>query len=544
VTTINPTSIGSATLLRRSGHMTPTTDHLRALVARRLNQPLADGLNLSGGTRGVPGLTSIGDARQGLGEVSTLLDQLKEQVNRLASGQASADDAQKAIDDLVTSIDDAAQRTGLGGFGGDGFSVLDVARQVTNLSVYNVNLKPGQEQKVEIDIRASAQQAGLFIDFAGGALDLDGPNRSFTIEVEGRNGAREFTFSSGASAESIANSINAFAKQTGVEARLSGTGVRLESIATGSAEFTSLRVLDDGGAADEAGKIYRFRADNASELDPDTFMTFDSIIGDMGIRDRGEDAEVWVNGQKAAVYGSEVLASNGQFTALFYLDRLQEAAAGPDAQRLGSFHGFTIKADGQIVPVGADGTGRDLTPGAPGENADPRSADGIDEPRVRIPPLEDYGGPRTPDSDLPQQPPAIDLFGPGSGVPRTTKDDDATTVEDGGDRPGVGATDPTRPAIDAAPVRAAIDRLMQRIGARTDALNLIEKMGLDVVPASLRAAAGSTSPADPGLDFQSALGMARSIREGMFGVTGRQGDFAGGTTSAQVLRLLGVDGHR
>jgi flagellin len=358
-------------------------DQVRALVARRLAQQGIDGTDLSGLIRGGPGLPSIGDARRGLGEVSGLLDQLKAHVNRLAAGKAATDDAQGVIDALIRNIDDASQRAGLGGFDGDGFSVSQIARQVTNLSVYNVRLAPGQEQEVEIDVRASAQQAGLFMDFADGVLDLGGATSSFTLEVGGRGGTRQLTFSSGTSAGAIAEAINAFAKQTGVEARLSGTGVRLESRATGSAELTSVRVIDDGGASDEAGRIYRFKADDAGAADPAGAMSFDSIIAHSGsgVRDKGQDAEVWVNGQKAAVYGSEVLASNDRFTALFYLDR-----AG--AQQLGAFAGFTIRADGQIGP-GDTGKG----PRAMGaDGVDPaREADGAGV--VTPPPEGDYGSP-------------------------------------------------------------------------------------------------------------------------------------------------------
>jgi len=524
MTTINPTSLQSATLLRRPGLTPPTSDHLRALVARRLTQHGLDGTTLSGMLRNTPGLATVDDTRQGLSDVSDLLGQLKEQVNGLATGKQTSDEAQGVIDALIQSIDDASQRAGLGSMDGDGFRVEDIARQVTNLSVYNTKLAPGQEQRVEIDVRASAQQAGLFMDLRGGQLELAGAASEFKIQVGGRNGEAEFTFHNGDSAEAIALAINAQSKQTGVEATLLGTGIRLVSHATGSAELTSIRILDDGGAADEAGRIYRMKADDAGAADPAGAMTFDSIIAHSGsgIRDKGQDAEVWVNGQKAAVYGSEVLASNDKFTAMFYLDRLETAGNGPDGQHLGSFTGFTIKADGQIAPgdptppptsIGPDSYSTDDAPVGGGVDAMP-------------PPQADYGTPPVVVAG------AADEAGPA----------DPTTAEPKPPkRPGDGGDDDS-PRIDPTTIRGSIDRLMERIGARTSALNLIERVGLNVVPPSLGGAFG-IADADQ-MDYPSALGIARTLRNSVLGAAGNAGELAGGTTSAQVLRLLGVDGNR
>lgn len=565
MTTINPTSTQSLTLLRRAGFTPPSADLLRNLAARRIAPPGGDGTDLSGAVRQGAGLSSIDATRRGLNEVSALLDQLTDRVNSLAAGKDPSGDTQGIIDGLIESIQDAASRTGLGGFAGDGFSVGDIARQVTNLSVYNVKLAPGQEERVEIDVRASAQQAGLFMDFAGGVLDLAGPSRSFTIEVGGRNGTKELTFSSGTSAESIAQAINAFAKQTGVDARLSGTGVRLESHATGSAELTSIRVLDDGGASDDAGRIYRMRTDNALAADPETKMTFDSIIAHSGsgIRDKGQDAEVWVNGQKAAVYGSEVLASNDKFSAMFYLDRLPGASSGPDAQRLGKFTGFAIRADGQIVPsdpkptpkqIGPDRYDAEKVPGVNGVDPlpppqgdygaptspvpigpDMYSADGgpgVDGVDMLPPPQGDYGTPPAP-ADDPKD--LDDSIRPAAAEPKPPK-------RPGNDGDDSAAAAGNGPAIDPTTFRAAIDRLTSRIGARTSALDLMERVGLNVVPASLSGVFGIAD--SDRIDYPSALSIARTLRGTVLGADGNAGDLAGRTTSAQVLRLLGVDGNR
>lgn len=526
MTTINPTSLQSATLLRRPGFTPPTSDHLKALIARRLASQGIDATTLSGLLRNAPGLPSIDDTRQGLSEVSDLLGQLKEKVNGLASGKAASDDAQGVIDALIRSIDDASQRAGLGSMDGDGFRVDDIARQVTNLSVYNVKMAPGQEQKVEVDVRASAQQAALFMDFAGGVLDLGGATSSFTLEVGGRNGTKQLTFSSGTTAQSIAQAFNAFSKETGVEARLSGTGVRLESTATGSAELTTVRVLDDGGASDEAGRIYRMKADDADAADPAGAMTFDSVIAHSGsgIRDKGQDAEVWVNGQKAAVYGSEVLASNDRFSAMFYLDRMEAAADGADAQHLGTFTAFTIRADGQIAP--GDPTSPPATIGPDSYSTNDAPVGGGVDPLP--PPQADYG---TPPVATTGQAVAAGPADPAAAGPKPPK------------RPGDdGDGDDRGPAIDPSTIRGSIDRLMSRIGARTSALNLIERVGLNVVPASLSGAFGMADAAQ--IDYPSALGIARTLRESVLGESGSAGELSGGTTSAQVLRLLGVDGNR
>jgi hypothetical protein len=302
------------------------------------------------------------------------------------------------------------------------------------------------------------------------------------------------------------------------------------------------------------------KTNDVGAADPDTKMTFDSIIAHSGsgIRDKGQDAEVWVNGQKAAVYGSEVLAHNDKFTALFYLDRLGTASGGPDAQRLGTFTGFTIKADGQIAPG-------DPSPGAP-QPIDPKRASGADGIDIAPPPPLDYGaGPGVsddqpsgvnPDSASDAPPPPKKDYGAGP----TPASDDATRAETTGTGPvelggpgkkgggdaddgGAGAGKSAGGSvIDPGTYRAAIDRLMERIGARTSALDLIEKVGLSVVPASL--GAGFGLPTGPELDYGSALKIARTLRQTLAGDAGGIGGLASGTSSGQVLRLLSGDGIR
>jgi hypothetical protein len=89
-------------------------------------------------------------------------------------------------------------------------------------------------------------------------------------------------------------------------------------------------------------------------------------------------------------------------------------------------------------------------------------------------------------------------------------------------------------------VQASIERLLGRISARTGSLDLIERTGLDVVPASLGGAPG----AGDGVGHPGAMDIARALRESVLGEIGTVADLAAGTTSAQVLRLLGLDRNR
>lgn len=513
MTTINSVT-QSGLGIGRTGLSALSMDPIRALLARKMSGSAADAASFSGALRPGTGLASIDGARRSLDEVAGLLGQLKEQVGKLTSGGADRADVQGAIDELVESIDDAALRSGMGG-GTSEFTVEGIAGQLKNVMVHNVRLAPGQEQRVEIDVRASAQQAGLFMDLADGRLRLGQDDARFTIELGGRGGMAEFNFRNGASAEEIAADINARAKETGVEARLSGNGIRLESRVTGSSEFVSVKVIDDGGASDEAGYFYRMEKDNVKAADPDLFMTFDSPVVSKGISDNGQDAEVWVNGEQAAVYGSQVLVNSENFTALFFLSRdMQADTLAPNAQRLGKFTGFTITAEGPVATSGTGGDGKTPRTSAPdgSETIDP------------VPGPTAAGGtpvpPKRPDGDKDEAPETT--------VPATRATDGLRAAAAG-------------PEIDPESIRGEIEKLVQRIRGQAGVLDLVEQVGLSVVPASVGGIAAFGSGGS--LDFPSALDMARAIRGGEFG-GGRMGDLVGGLTSGQALRLLGGDGVR
>ncbi len=96
----------------------------------------------------------------------------------------------------------------------------------------------------------------MYLSNASNNLDL-GTGSSFVLEVTGRLGSRQFSFSSGTTLASIATTINQYSDVTGIKATASTntTGLKIYSDGWGKDEFVSVKVVKDGsiGTASNIG---------------------------------------------------------------------------------------------------------------------------------------------------------------------------------------------------------------------------------------------------------------------------------------------------
>ncbi len=298
-------------------------------------------------------------AEGGLQEVSGLLTELQglltASANKAGLSASEREANQSQIDSILQTIDRIASATSFQGIkllnGNFDYGVSAIADGITD---YRINGAKFDSSSLDVNVLVtqSAQQAGMYLSFGAGALDLGGANSSFTIEIAGALGSRELTFSSGTSLDTVVASINSFTEVTGVTASVSaGTGIRLESRDFGSSKFVSVKIIDDGGL-DTTGTtnegIYTLQAQNAGAANTTRTAQFSDSLANNGITDYGQDLGATINGVTAT--------SNGK-TARINTDFLdvEITLSTGEAQELGTVDGPTTGAPAfTITGGGAD----------------------------------------------------------------------------------------------------------------------------------------------------------------------------------------------
>ncbi len=249
-------------------------------------------------------------AEGGLQEISGLLTELQGLITGTASKAGLSTEEKKAnqlqIDSILQTIDRIATATSFQGIkllnGNFDFKVSGVAAGVSDYKI-NAAKYTGSSLAINAIVTQSAQQAGLFLSAGGTALDLGGPSSNFTIEVRGSLGARELTFSSGANLSAVAAAINTFKDVTGVEARNSGTGIKLFSTGFGTAEFVTVKIIDEGGLAAGQRGIYNLQTANFNASQTSGQVAFDSNAAAQGVQDIGQNVQATINGIQATTEG-------------------------------------------------------------------------------------------------------------------------------------------------------------------------------------------------------------------------------------------------
>ena len=265
----------------------------------------------------------IGTAEGGLSEVSSLLNELQALVSASANkGGLSSEELdanQLQVDSIIETIDRLAGSTAF-----QGQKLLDgtyayqtssiVASAFEDVRVNAAKIPDGAFVGVTVDVTASAEKGRI-----------DGPNAaintSTTIEVKGVHGSELLSFANGTALADVETAINNLTQVTGVEARISGGQMILESEEYGSDQFVSVSVIDG------------------------TFAT-------SAPSDYGEDVTATVNGVQASSRGLNVQFRSAQLDV--ELD-LTEEMGNMDATLAGvaGFNAFEVTGGGAQFSLGA-----------------------------------------------------------------------------------------------------------------------------------------------------------------------------------------------
>lgn len=297
----------------------------------------ADTVAVAGATAG-----SLSEAQQRLERLDLLLSELKHLTSRQDDPRGVAD-RQRQIDTLVASIDQAAAEVAMRrGF--EHIALTQVSPEVAFSDITEANLAPGESLDLEIVVRQSAHQGALFLSMGAGTIDLGGATSSFILEISGSLGSKTIQFSSSMSLVNIANAINAQAGDTGIQAMASATGIALRSASFGSNDFTSVRVLDDGGIeGPETLGIYAMLEDDTDTADRSTAVAFDSLQALEGLKDHGQDIVAAVDGEPVYGRGATLTFATARVAGTIELATGELTdPRGANAQNLGPLHAMTI----------------------------------------------------------------------------------------------------------------------------------------------------------------------------------------------------------
>lgn len=296
-------------------------------------------------------VVSIADGA--LTEVSGLLTELQGLITSTANGAGLSGSEKEAnqlqINSILDTIDRISSSTNFQGTkllnGNFGFTTEGVSAAVEDFSIRGAKFET-DELGVDVVVTQSAQQGQLYINTGGARLDLGGQTSSFVIEIAGSLGSRELSFSSGTSAATMATTINSFSDVTGLTASASASGVTIKSVEYGTSEFTSVKVVDDGGLqAVAAGVgIFKFDADDANSIDTSSGIDIDSEAASQGIRDLGQNVGATINGLVATSKGRTISVNSDFLDVKLTLSATE--GTGANAITAGSVAAFDITGGG------------------------------------------------------------------------------------------------------------------------------------------------------------------------------------------------------
>ncbi len=288
-------------------------------------------------------------AEGGLQEISSLLLEVQSLVGETANEAGLSDSERDAnqlqVDSILQTIDRIAQSTSFQGTkllnGTYDFTISGQATTVTDFTINAAKLAHGDTRNVQLVITGSAQHGSLFVSAGATALNLGGATSSFTFELAGAKGSREFSFASGTTLSAIAASINTFKEVTGVSAVASGTYLEFKTTELGSEQFVSFDLIDEGGLT--GGAVYSASSLNEDAVATTTATAFSALTNP--IRDAGRDVALAINGLSTTAKGAEVRI-NTDFLDLAIT--LSEAGA----QNLSTYTAFTITGGGAQFNLG------------------------------------------------------------------------------------------------------------------------------------------------------------------------------------------------
>lgn len=283
-------------------------------------------------------------AEGGLQEINSLLIEVQSLVGQSANEAGLSQEEREAnqlqVDSILQTIDRIAASTSFQGTallnGSFDFTTSGVASQVSDFQINAASLSFGENRDVDVLVTQSAQRGAVFLSL-GATIDLAAATSSFSFEVGGSLGTREFTFGSGTAVADIAASINTFSDVTGVSAVASGGLVALNSEEFGSNEFVSFRVTNLGGLAGGVG--------TNSSTGENVLGATAAFTATTDIRDSGQDIGAVINGV-AAVSDGRTARINTDFLDV----EIDLTTSG--AQTLGAVSALTITGGGARFNLG------------------------------------------------------------------------------------------------------------------------------------------------------------------------------------------------
>lgn len=247
-------------------------------------------------------------AEGGLNEINALLTEVQSLVGQSANDAGLSQEEKEAnqlqIDNILQTIDRIASTTSFQGSkllnGSFDFQVTGQAATVTDLTINNAKLGD-TDLAVQALVTQSAQHGGLFLSVGAAGLDLVSASSSFTFELAGSEGSKQFSFGSGATLASIATQINSFKDVIGVSAVASGNYLELKSTEFGKSNFVSLDITN---AAGQAGGVKLASAGDEAALNSAAGTAFSAVS--TPIRDEGQNIAGTINGSIARGNGTSL----------------------------------------------------------------------------------------------------------------------------------------------------------------------------------------------------------------------------------------------
>jgi len=293
-------------------------------------------------------------AEGGLQEVGGLLTELQGLVTASASSaglSASEKSAnQLQIDSILQTVDRIAGATSFQGTkllnGNFDYKVSGVAAGITDYKI-NGSKFNGSSLNVNVLVTQSAQQGGLYLSLGGSKINLGGATSSFTVEIGGANGARQLTFSSGTNLSDIAASINSLKDVTGVQAKVSSTGIKLYSSDFGSQNFVSVKVVAAGGIDTGNLGIYGLNSSDFTKASTTRSSDFQSATN--GVRDAGVDLGATINGIQATASGKTARINTDFLDVSITLNDSASQTLGAVGSTAGAFNITGGGADFQLA---------------------------------------------------------------------------------------------------------------------------------------------------------------------------------------------------